>query len=221
MTLEEDLEDILGPAPVQAAPRLAPPLAWPLGLTDEELELEEQTAAAAANARQVRFAQEHAAGASVVESARRAGLSVKNASPYKTAQRLAVKRLVAVLRERARRAASLTVIGQIQRFQDLGRKAEASGDISVALAAEVQVNKLGGLAGLLPKDEAAPTGGATVQFVVITGVPQRDHSLLHAGRAPALPGSGPRPAKAGVSTHGEPVFIDASDSEILGGSTRG
>lgn len=169
VTLEEDLEDILGPAPqrkpapvaplpgaiepgeegqsreVLAAPPPSPTLPWPLNLTDDELHQEELAAARSANARQIRFAQEHAAGASVIDAARRAGMSMKNASPWKTAHRLVVAKLVAILREQARRRAHYTVEMAVAEFRAIGDEARAAGDYSAATRAKREAGLLLGL----------------------------------------------------------------------------
>jgi len=88
---------------------------------------------------------EHAAGASAVESARRAGYSPKGGAPYKLLAEPRTAELVALLREQARRRARVTLEGQILRIQKLGRDAEAAGDRGAALRAEEMINKLAAL----------------------------------------------------------------------------
>lgn len=135
-------------------------------------QLDERVAALLAklSPRSALFAQEHAAGATAVDAARRAGLSAKGGAPYKQAAHPLVVEMIAILRELARRRAVVTVEGQIRRMQHLGREAEDAGDLNVALAAEDKINKL---AGLYPKDQQLVVGGAPVQIVVHTGLPER------------------------------------------------
>ncbi|MFT3917310.1 MAG: hypothetical protein QM704_25460 [Anaeromyxobacteraceae bacterium] len=79
--------------------------------------------------------------------------------------------LVALLRERARRAAQVTREGQIARIQRLGREAEEEGDRNAALRAEDLVNKLANLY----QDTQVVIGPGAVQVLVVnTGVPSRD-----------------------------------------------
>lgn len=181
-SIDDILDFYLGPAPQRAealpaqAPastvEAAPGSPWPLCLTDAELHQEAHEAAGAANSRQVRFAQEMAADASIIEAARRAGLSTKYASPWKAAKRDVVQRLVALLREEARRRALVTVEGQIRRVQFLGRKAESEDDLGTALAAEREVSRL---AGLTDKSTLTVNAAGPTQLLVInTGVPSRD-----------------------------------------------
>jgi hypothetical protein len=162
-----ELEDIVGPELGHAGDQRP----WPLGLSDEELGQEEQFVAGGVTAGQLRYAQERAGGATVLGACRKAGLSARHATPYRLDRRPEVQRLIAILREQARRRAAITIDGQIARFQDLGRKAEEAGELGVAVNAEVQASKL---AGLLKNDSSLIVNAAPQQIVVVTGVPPRD-----------------------------------------------
>jgi hypothetical protein len=135
--IPEELVDVLGPeAAVPLAPR---------DRTDEELVRDAAEAEAQATERQITYAMEFACGASAIQAARKAGMSVKYASPWRTRERPVVARLIAIYREQARRKSSLTVEGQIARFQNLARMAEENGEYATAVSAEREAARIAGL----------------------------------------------------------------------------
>lgn len=223
MTFDEaDLEDVLGPPPVKTlrvkeAPAQGAPvdaaLPWPLGLSDDELHRAEAEAATNATSRQVKFAQEMAAGASVIDAAKRASMSMKSASPWKTAKRMAVLRLVAILREQARRRAHLTVEMAVQEFRALGDEARAAGDFSAATRAKREAALLLGLypetrlklqleAPAIEPRSISPEEWmelARLRHVVRPGLPQTVDALPASGLDSGLHASNPMPVDASAN----------------------
>jgi hypothetical protein len=185
-----------------------------VNLSDEQLGEELLRADLAATTRQSKLARLMVEeGLSIIEAVRRAGLSARNRTPWKAASRPGVVRLVALLREQARRKATLTVTGQIQRFQHLSRAAEDVGELSTAVQAEVQASKLAGLL----KDATAPANAPTTQILVITGLPNREPAETRVQQL--LDRS--RPVEAGVSSVPRPVPQQVDVSFEPGGSNGG
>jgi hypothetical protein len=166
------------------------------GLDDDDLGFEADRRLALLPPRLAEFVRAVFAGESQKATAERLGYqhvpSLKAGAP-----RLAL----ALLREQARRQATLTAAGAIARFQHLSRRAEDAGDLGVAVAADREAAKI---AALYPEPAAGPAGVSPVMVSVQLQLPQRitPPSFLVQAERPALPPSEPAPA---------PVEIDPDD----------
>lgn len=110
----------------------------------DEQQLDEHIARVAAEVtpRAYEFAKRYAAGATIIEAARGAGLSTKGGAPYKQSAHPRVSHLVALLREQVRRAGRLTAEKAIEKFLDIHKRAYAEGDWSAATAALREAAKI-------------------------------------------------------------------------------